>query len=151
MVKRPGCEAVPSPPSSAEIKEGVELYPHSTNTPSWRGAQLQRQLHLYLTFTSLFTGNERNLDKRSVQCSSILSCNYSFMGLYLFPTQPVHHNRNREDAERTGNQTFGTSKKFTCTQLEVPVSCRLWNEQTAHTLIMPVHSHITFTKKLRPD
>jgi hypothetical protein len=28
-----------SPPSSAEVKEWVELYLHSSNTPSWRGAQ----------------------------------------------------------------------------------------------------------------
>jgi hypothetical protein len=27
-----------SPPSSAEVKESVELYLHSLNTPSWRGA-----------------------------------------------------------------------------------------------------------------
>jgi hypothetical protein len=33
-------EADHSPPSSAEVKEWVELYLHSPNTPSWRGAQL---------------------------------------------------------------------------------------------------------------
>jgi hypothetical protein len=27
-----------SPPSSAEVKEWLELYFHSLNTPSWRGA-----------------------------------------------------------------------------------------------------------------
>jgi hypothetical protein len=37
-VKRPGCEADHSPPSSAEVKECAELYFHSPNTPSWRGA-----------------------------------------------------------------------------------------------------------------
>jgi hypothetical protein len=36
--ERPGCEADHPPPSSAEIKECVELYLHSRNTPSWRGA-----------------------------------------------------------------------------------------------------------------
>jgi hypothetical protein len=30
-------EADHSPPSSAEVKECVELYFHSLNTPSWRG------------------------------------------------------------------------------------------------------------------
>jgi hypothetical protein len=30
-----GREADYSPPSSAEVKEWVELYPHSPNTPSW--------------------------------------------------------------------------------------------------------------------
>jgi hypothetical protein len=36
-VKRPGREADHSPPSSAEVKECVELYLSSPNTPSWRG------------------------------------------------------------------------------------------------------------------
>jgi hypothetical protein len=45
-----GREADHSPPSSAEVKEWVELYLHSPSTPSWRGAQLGRaqgQLLLY--------------------------------------------------------------------------------------------------------
>jgi len=37
-LQRPGREADYSPPSSAEVKECVELYLHSPNTPSWRGA-----------------------------------------------------------------------------------------------------------------
>jgi hypothetical protein len=37
-VKRPGREADHSPPSSAEVKECVELYLHSSSTPSWHGA-----------------------------------------------------------------------------------------------------------------
>jgi hypothetical protein len=51
-VKRPGREADHSPPSSAEVKECVELYLHSRNTPSWRDAQLKNSkgtfLHLRL-------------------------------------------------------------------------------------------------------
>jgi hypothetical protein len=50
-VKWPGREADHSPPSSAEVKERVQLHLHFPNTPSWRGAQLkkaQRQLYLYL-------------------------------------------------------------------------------------------------------
>jgi hypothetical protein len=35
-----GREADHSPPSSAEVKEWVELYLHTPNAPSWRGAQL---------------------------------------------------------------------------------------------------------------
>jgi hypothetical protein len=35
-----GREADHSPPSSAGVKEWVELYLHSPNTPSWRGAWL---------------------------------------------------------------------------------------------------------------
>jgi hypothetical protein len=44
-VKRPGREADHSPPSSAEVKERVELYLHSSNTPSWHGAQLKHKVH----------------------------------------------------------------------------------------------------------
>jgi hypothetical protein len=35
-----GRKADNSPTSNAEVKEWVELYLHSPNTPSWRGAQL---------------------------------------------------------------------------------------------------------------
>jgi hypothetical protein len=54
-----GPEADHSPPSSTEVKEWVELYFHSPNTPSWRGALLggaQGQLYfchecnLFVTF-----------------------------------------------------------------------------------------------------
>jgi len=38
---QPGCEADNSPPSSADVKECVELYLHSPNMPPWRGAQLK--------------------------------------------------------------------------------------------------------------
>jgi hypothetical protein len=46
LVFHSGREADHSPPSSAEVKEWVELYLHSPNTPSWRGAWLP---FLYLT------------------------------------------------------------------------------------------------------
>jgi hypothetical protein len=60
MVKRPGREADHSPPSSAEIKECVELYFHSPNTPSWRGAQLKHRDH----FTFTFYFKERNEERK---------------------------------------------------------------------------------------
>jgi hypothetical protein len=37
-VKRPRREADHSPPSSTEVKEWVDLYLHSPNKSSWRGA-----------------------------------------------------------------------------------------------------------------
>jgi hypothetical protein len=43
VVEQPGREADYSPTSSAEVKEWVELYLHSPNTPSWRGAQLKHK------------------------------------------------------------------------------------------------------------
>jgi len=50
-----GREADHSPPSSAEVKEWVELCLHSPNAPSWRGARLGRaQGQFYLTFTFTF-------------------------------------------------------------------------------------------------
>jgi hypothetical protein len=51
VIKRPGRKADHSPPSSVEVKEGVELKFHSPRTPSWRGAQLKKaqgQLYLFV-------------------------------------------------------------------------------------------------------
>jgi hypothetical protein len=42
-IKRLGREADHSLPSSAEVKECVEIYFHFPNTPSWRGAQLKEK------------------------------------------------------------------------------------------------------------
>jgi hypothetical protein len=50
-VKRPGSEADHSFPSSAEVKEWVELYLHSPNTPSWCGAQLKHMGDFTFTFS----------------------------------------------------------------------------------------------------
>jgi hypothetical protein len=50
-VKLSGREADHSHPSSAEAKEHVELYIHSPNTPSWRGAHLKKKHRDNLTFT----------------------------------------------------------------------------------------------------
>jgi hypothetical protein len=41
--ERPGREDDHSPQSSVKVKECVELYLHSPNMPSWRGAQLKRR------------------------------------------------------------------------------------------------------------
>jgi hypothetical protein len=51
--KRAGREADHSLPTSAEVKVWVELYIHSPNTPSWRGAKLKKHrdnftFYLYL-------------------------------------------------------------------------------------------------------
>jgi hypothetical protein len=47
-VKRLRREADHSPPSSAQIKGCVELYIHSPNTSSWRGAQLNKDIETTL-------------------------------------------------------------------------------------------------------
>jgi hypothetical protein len=41
-LKQLGREVDHSPPCSAEVKELMELYLHSPNTPSWRGAELKK-------------------------------------------------------------------------------------------------------------
>jgi hypothetical protein len=46
-----GREADHSPPFGAEVKEWVELYLHSPNTPSWRGAQGEHRDNFTFTFT----------------------------------------------------------------------------------------------------
>jgi hypothetical protein len=50
VVKRLEREANHLPPSNAEVKEYVELYFHSPNTPSWRGAQLKKRTEITLPF-----------------------------------------------------------------------------------------------------
>jgi hypothetical protein len=52
-VKRSGHEAGHSPPFSAEVKECVELYLHSPNTPSWCGAQVKHRDSFTFTFTGM--------------------------------------------------------------------------------------------------
>jgi len=54
-VKRPGREADHLPPSSAEVKECMELYLHSCSTPSWHGAQLKhiRDINIYVVFSAI--------------------------------------------------------------------------------------------------
>jgi hypothetical protein len=50
VVKRPGREADHSPPPSAEVKEWVDLYLHSPNPLSWRGAQLKHRDNFTFSF-----------------------------------------------------------------------------------------------------
>jgi hypothetical protein len=51
-VKRLEREADHSPPSSAKVKEWVELYLHFPNAPSWRSAQLKHRSNFtFLPFT----------------------------------------------------------------------------------------------------
>jgi hypothetical protein len=54
-VKRPGREADYSPPSSAEVKEWVELYLHYPNMPPWRGAQLKHRDNFTFTLKNYIT------------------------------------------------------------------------------------------------
>jgi hypothetical protein len=50
-----------SPPSSVEVKEWMELYIHSPNTPSWRGAQLKHRVNFTFTIT-VFGSRVKNFE-----------------------------------------------------------------------------------------
>jgi len=53
-VKQLRCEADQSPPSSAKVKECMELYLHSHSMPSWHGTQLKKEAQRQLFFTFLW-------------------------------------------------------------------------------------------------
>jgi hypothetical protein len=55
-VKRPGRETDHSPPTSAEVKEWVELHLQSPSTPPWRSAQLKHRDN----FTSALLSTQHN-------------------------------------------------------------------------------------------
>jgi hypothetical protein len=76
-VKRPGREADHSPPSTAEVKELVELYLHSPNTPSWGGAQLKH----WDIFTFYFSRNSVHI--HPVSCCLLLYFNTEIHRGYL--------------------------------------------------------------------
>jgi hypothetical protein len=56
-VERPEREADHSPPSSTEVQEWVELYLHSPNTSSWRGAHLKHRDNFTFTLLLLLFPN----------------------------------------------------------------------------------------------
>jgi hypothetical protein len=64
-VRRPGHEANHSPPSSAEVKEWVELYLHYPNTPSWRCAQLRKSTGTTLPLPSRKCTGQTNTGPRA--------------------------------------------------------------------------------------
>jgi hypothetical protein len=61
-LKRPWREADHSPPSSTKVKEWVELYLHSPNTSSWRGAQLKKYRDKFIFYLYLFYPNRSEGD-----------------------------------------------------------------------------------------
>jgi hypothetical protein len=77
-VKRPGREADHSPSSSTEVKEWVELYLHSSNTPSWCRAQLQHRENFTFTFITAFVSEVVS----SIQTSQLKCCMYSCRACY---------------------------------------------------------------------
>jgi hypothetical protein len=89
-IKRPGREASHSSPSSAEVKECVELYLHSPNTFSWRGVQLKAQgqlyfyLYLYLSLGVKWPGREANHSPTS--SAEVIEC----VELYLHSPICLH-------------------------------------------------------------
>jgi hypothetical protein len=59
-IKLPVCETNHLPSSSAEVKECVEFYLHSTNTHLWRGAQFKKKAQGQLTFTFTLMQTRQN-------------------------------------------------------------------------------------------
>jgi hypothetical protein len=64
-VKRSGRETDHLPPSSAEVKECVDLYLYSPNTPSWRDAQLKHSDSFIFAFTLETEGTTENGSQHS--------------------------------------------------------------------------------------
>jgi hypothetical protein len=85
-VKRPGLEADHSPPSSAEVKESVELYLHSPSRPSWRGAQLSHRDNF--TFTSTLPTSTPRSSKWSF---SFRFFDQNFECVFYFPRRITCH------------------------------------------------------------
>jgi hypothetical protein len=71
-VKQPGREADHSSLSTAEVKEGVELYLHSPNTPPWCGADLKHRDNF--TFTFYLTMVSIELEGRSYLQRGLCPC-----------------------------------------------------------------------------
>jgi hypothetical protein len=72
-VRREGREADHLPPSSAEVKECVELYLHSPNVPPRRGAQLkQRDNFTFICFYFIFVMELRKIMGSSVRIAGSL-------------------------------------------------------------------------------
>jgi hypothetical protein len=57
VVKRPGREADHSPPSSAEVKEWLEVHIHSPSTPSCCGAQLKHRDNFTVSYCQIWRLN----------------------------------------------------------------------------------------------
>jgi hypothetical protein len=75
-----GREADHSPPYSAEVKEWVELYLHSPNVPSWRGAPLvgaQGQLRLFLPFATSASYFPLQFVEHTLQIANLRDLNFS--------------------------------------------------------------------------
>jgi hypothetical protein len=72
-VRRPGHEADHTPTSSAEVKECVELYLLSPNTPSWRGAHLKRSTGTTLPLPVLPFVRNYNSDINSRRRAALLT------------------------------------------------------------------------------
>jgi hypothetical protein len=72
--KAAGAWSWPLTPSSSEVKECVELYLHSPNTPPWRGAQLKHRdnLTFYLYWMTFPKYNLLLLSRSSLLFDSIV-------------------------------------------------------------------------------
>jgi hypothetical protein len=68
-----------SPPSSAEVKEWVEPYFHSPNTPSWRGAQLKHRDNFTFYHNTTRRHNPEDIDLKHHRRENLKSRGNLFM------------------------------------------------------------------------
>jgi hypothetical protein len=89
-VKWPGHEADHSLPSSAEVKECVELYLHSPNIPSWSGAKLKKHsnkftfLPFIINYIILYYITHNILCIIYIALSTFICCRLSSISCALF-------------------------------------------------------------------
>jgi hypothetical protein len=102
-VKWRGHEADHSPPSSAEVKKCSELYFHSPNMPSWRGAKLKRStgttlpthavINYFIGLKGFVWGLPAASESGTVRCTSIQlhDTHHSLMhNANILPAQPCY-------------------------------------------------------------
>jgi hypothetical protein len=122
-IKQSGREADHSPPSSAEVKECLDLYLHSPNTPSWRGAQLnEAQGHRWSRDSSIGIALGCELDDWSTRVRFPAGAgNFS-----------LHHRVQNGSKARAASYPMGIGGYFSGVQRPHPVaeSCTICNSRS---------------------
>jgi hypothetical protein len=96
-VKRLGREADHSPPSSAEVKERVEVYLHSPNTPSLRGAQLKQRDSFTFYIIKIVANDNIKLISFNVTMSSFTITFILFNSVNYFSQTPVNKIQSKDN------------------------------------------------------
>jgi hypothetical protein len=74
------------PPSSAQVKECVELYLHCPNTPSLRGARLKKHNFTFtLTMGLTYIWNALVMNSHFTKFLMIIHCRYKYISTFFTP------------------------------------------------------------------